>query len=42
MTESRGSGGAWPYHRYATADIGGSAYLMIRWGTATTRADGPA
>ncbi|MEU5100087.1 hypothetical protein [Streptomyces sp. NPDC020996] len=42
VSESLNSGGAWPYHRYAVAEIGGSGYLMIRWGTATTQADCPA
>ncbi|MET9390277.1 serine/threonine-protein kinase [Streptomyces sp. NPDC006624] len=42
VSESRSAGGAWPYHRYAVAEIGGSGYLMIRWGTATAQADCPA
>ncbi|MFI9803209.1 serine/threonine-protein kinase [Streptomyces sp. NPDC052301] len=36
------SGGSWPYSRYAVAEIGGSGYLMIRWGTATSRSECPA
>jgi hypothetical protein len=38
VSERRSAGGAWPYTRYAVAEIGGSGYLMIRWGTATTPA----
>ncbi|MGW3818382.1 serine/threonine protein kinase [Streptomyces sp. NPDC005046] len=36
------AGDAWPYSRYAVAEIGGSGYLMIRWGAAETSADCPA
>ncbi|MEV8036273.1 serine/threonine-protein kinase [Streptomyces sp. NPDC086182] len=36
------AGDAWPYSRYAVAQMGGSHYLMIRWGTADTSADCPA
>ncbi len=32
----------WPYTRYAVAEIGGSGYLMIRWGTITSQAACPA
>ncbi|MGQ5634000.1 MULTISPECIES: serine/threonine-protein kinase [unclassified Streptomyces] len=39
--ERRSAGAAWPYTRYAVAEIGGSGYLMIRWGTATTPSDCP-
>ncbi|MFD8229038.1 serine/threonine-protein kinase [Streptomyces massasporeus] len=42
VSERESAGSAWPYSRYAVAEIGGSGYLMIRWGTATTRADCPA
>ncbi|MFD7461019.1 MULTISPECIES: serine/threonine protein kinase [unclassified Streptomyces] len=41
VSERESAGDAWPYSRYAVAEIGGSGYLMIRWGTATTRADCP-
>ncbi|MER5471126.1 serine/threonine-protein kinase [Streptomyces sp. NPDC002685] len=36
------AGDAWPYSRYAVAEIGGSSYMMIRWGTIGTLADCPA
>ncbi|MEU6367445.1 hypothetical protein ABZ876_17330 [Streptomyces sp. NPDC046931] len=36
------AGDAWPYARYAVAQIGGNHYLMMRWGNATTRAACPA
>ncbi|MFI2373562.1 serine/threonine-protein kinase [Streptomyces sp. NPDC018964] len=36
------SGDGWPYTRYAVAEIGGSGYLMIRWGTVTSQTDCPA
>lgn len=36
------SGAGWPYTRYAVAEIGGSGYLMIRWGTITSQANCPA
>ncbi|MFI5688719.1 serine/threonine protein kinase [Streptomyces sp. NPDC051636] len=42
VSERESAGSAWPYSRYAVAEIGGSGYLMIRWGTATTPADCPA
>ncbi|MFF9041735.1 serine/threonine-protein kinase [Streptomyces sp. NPDC014892] len=42
VTERQSAGYDWPYTRYAVAEIGGSGYLMIRWGTATTLADCPA
>ncbi|MEW2155155.1 serine/threonine-protein kinase [Streptomyces sp. NPDC007189] len=42
VSERQSAGSAWPYTRYAVAEIGGSGYLMIRWGTATTPADCPA
>ncbi|MFE5187871.1 hypothetical protein [Streptomyces sp. NPDC056628] len=42
VRQSQSSGGEWPYHRYAVAEIGGSGYLMIRWGTAAAQADCPA
>lgn len=42
MNRRESAGDAWPYSRYAVAEIGGSGYLMVRWGTATTRADCPA
>ncbi|MEG8279138.1 serine/threonine-protein kinase [Streptomyces sp. AHA2] len=42
VSERERAGGAWPYSRYAVAEIGGSGYLMVRWGTATTRGDCPA
>ncbi|MEV5365789.1 serine/threonine-protein kinase [Streptomyces cellulosae] len=32
------SGDGWPYTRYAVAEIGGSGYLMIRWGSVTSQA----
>ncbi|MGW0610722.1 serine/threonine protein kinase [Streptomyces sp. NPDC002788] len=41
VSERESAGSAWPYSRYAVAEIGGSGYLMIRWGTATTRAGCP-
>lgn len=42
VSERESVGSAWPYSRYAVAEIGGSHYMMIRWGTATTQADCPA
>ncbi|MEW2246424.1 hypothetical protein ACFW6K_05260 [Streptomyces sp. NPDC058733] len=42
VRERESSGSAWPYSRYAVAEIGGSHYLMIRWGTAVTETDCPA
>ncbi|MFF7970254.1 protein kinase [Streptomyces sp. NPDC007905] len=42
VSERESAGSAWPYYRYAVAEIGGSHYMMIRWDTATTRADCPA
>lgn len=42
VSEREAAGSAWPYSRYAVAEIGGSHYMMIRWGTATTQADCPA
>lgn len=42
VSERESAGDAWPYSRYAVAEIGGSGFLMIRWGTATTQADCPA
>ncbi|WDV56025.1 serine/threonine-protein kinase [Streptomyces coeruleorubidus] len=42
VSERESAGSAWPYSRYAVAEIGASGYLMIRWGTATTQADCPA
>ncbi|MET7910494.1 serine/threonine-protein kinase [Streptomyces avermitilis] len=42
VRERESAGSAWPYSRYAVAEIGGSHYMMIRWGTATTQADCPA
>ncbi|MGW3989362.1 serine/threonine-protein kinase [Streptomyces sp. NPDC004830] len=39
--ERERAGSAWPYSRYAVAEIGASGYLMVRWGTATTRGDCP-
>lgn len=41
VSERESAGDAWPYSRYAVAEIGGSGYLMIRSGTATTQADCP-
>ncbi len=32
------SGDGWPYTRYAVAEIGGSGYLMIRWGSVPSQA----
>ncbi|WP_239081195.1 hypothetical protein [Streptomyces coelicoflavus] len=37
--EGQTSGDGWPYTRYAVAEIGGSGYLMIRWGTLTSQSD---
>ncbi|MFF3418958.1 serine/threonine protein kinase [Streptomyces sp. NPDC002698] len=42
VRERESAGSAWPYSRYAVAEIGGSHYMMIRGGTATTRAACPA
>ena len=42
VKQRQNAGSGWPYTRYAVAEIGGSGYLMIRWGTATTLADCPA
>ncbi|MGW0474149.1 serine/threonine protein kinase [Streptomyces coeruleorubidus] len=41
VNQRQSAGSGWPYTRYAVAEIGGSGYLMIRWGTATTLADCP-
>ncbi|MFD9133230.1 serine/threonine protein kinase [Streptomyces bottropensis] len=41
VNQRQNAGSGWPYTRYAVAEIGGSGYLMIRWGTATTLADCP-
>ncbi|MFE7767029.1 serine/threonine-protein kinase [Streptomyces sp. NPDC057438] len=41
VKQRQSAGTGWPYTRYAVAEIGGSGYLMIRWGTATTLADCP-
>ncbi|MEH0529847.1 serine/threonine-protein kinase [Streptomyces stelliscabiei] len=41
VNQRRNAGSGWPYTRYAVAEIGGSGYLMIRWGTATALADCP-
>lgn len=38
----RSAGEAWPYTRYAVAEIGASGYLMLRWDAPSTRADCPA
>ncbi|WP_129305431.1 serine/threonine-protein kinase [Streptomyces sp. L2] len=42
VAQRESAGDAWPYSRYAVAQIGGSHYLMMRWGDATTRAACPA
>ncbi|MFE4994615.1 serine/threonine-protein kinase [Streptomyces mirabilis] len=42
VRERESAGSAWPYSRYAVAEIGGSHYMMIRWGAATRQADCPA
>ncbi|MFE2581901.1 hypothetical protein [Streptomyces sp. NPDC059378] len=39
VSERESAGSAWPYSRYAVAEIGGSHYMMIRGNTALTRAD---
>ncbi|GAQ60067.1 serine/threonine-protein kinase [Streptomyces scabiei] len=36
VKQRQNAGSGWPYKRYAVAEIGGSGYLMIRWGTATS------
>ncbi|MFJ8944463.1 serine/threonine protein kinase [Streptomyces sp. NPDC102395] len=41
VSERHSAGDAWPYSRYAVAEIGGSGYLMIGSGTATTQDDCP-
>ncbi len=41
VSQRESSGSAWPYTRYAVAEIGASGYLMVRSGTATTEADCP-
>ncbi|MFD9117678.1 serine/threonine protein kinase [Streptomyces bottropensis] len=41
VNQRQNAGSGWPYTRYAVAEIGGSGYLMIRWGSATTLADCP-
>ncbi|GGZ28102.1 serine/threonine-protein kinase [Streptomyces poonensis] len=41
VSQRASSGSAWPYTRYAVAEIGASGYLMVRSGTATTEADCP-
>ncbi|MFE0384529.1 serine/threonine-protein kinase [Streptomyces bungoensis] len=42
VAQRESAGDAWPYSRYAVAQIGGNHYLMMRWGNATTRAACPA
>ncbi|MEV7127799.1 serine/threonine-protein kinase [Streptomyces sp. NPDC093260] len=42
VAQRESAGNAWPYSRYAVAQIGGNHYLMMRWGNATTRAACPA
>ncbi|MDH6228173.1 hypothetical protein M2169_005143 [Streptomyces sp. MJP52] len=42
LDRQQAAGDAWPYSRYAVAEIGGSGYLMLRWDKPTTRADCPA
>jgi hypothetical protein len=42
VAQRASAGTSWPYTRYAVADVGASAYQMIRSGTATTKADCPA
>ncbi|MFE1441877.1 serine/threonine-protein kinase [Streptomyces sp. NPDC058739] len=42
VSEQESAGSAWPYYRYAVAQIGASGYLIIRSGTATSQADCPA
>ncbi|MFM9589352.1 serine/threonine-protein kinase [Streptomyces scabiei] len=41
VKQRQNAGSGWPYKRYAVAEIGGSGYLMIRWGTATSLAACP-
>lgn len=41
VRQRQNAGSGWPYTRYAVAEIGGSGYLMIRWGPATTLAECP-
>ncbi|MDW8806568.1 serine/threonine-protein kinase [Streptomyces scabiei] len=41
VKQRQNAGSGWPYRHYAVAEIGGSGYLMIRWGTATSLADCP-
>ncbi|GGW43927.1 hypothetical protein GCM10010503_20760 [Streptomyces lucensis JCM 4490] len=41
LRERASAGGSWPYYRYAVANLGGSGYLMMRSGTATTVSDCP-
>jgi hypothetical protein len=40
--QQESSGDAWPYSRYAVAQVGASGYQLIRWGTATSQAGCPA
>ncbi|MFJ9173873.1 serine/threonine-protein kinase [Streptomyces sp. NPDC102360] len=42
VKQRESSGSAWPYTRYAVAEVGASGYLMIRSGTAAREADCPA
>ncbi|MFF8403308.1 serine/threonine-protein kinase [Streptomyces sp. NPDC015684] len=42
VNERESAGSAWPYTRYAVAEIIGNGYRMVRWGTAKTSADCPA
>jgi hypothetical protein len=41
VKQRQNAGSGWPYKRYAVAEIGGSGYLMVRWGTATSLAACP-
>lgn len=39
VSQQESAGDAWPYSRYAVAQVGASGYQLIRWGTATAQAD---
>ncbi|MEU6537816.1 serine/threonine-protein kinase [Streptomyces sp. NPDC047000] len=41
VSERANTGTAWPYARYAVAELGSTTYEMVRWDTATSAADCP-
>jgi eukaryotic-like serine/threonine-protein kinase len=41
VSERGNAGTAWPYARYAVAELGATTYDMVRWDTATSASDCP-